>query len=114
MLHPIIVKGRPGGADKRGYPLPAGKDRLIPVRRVEPMSLSDAQAMDYQITTDALKIFAPAGHDVKPGDFLEIAGDLFEVTKTIWDYSAFRHRTPVNPAHRPSTVIICERGGAFG
>lgn len=108
MTETIIVHGKAGGVDDRGYPIPADPDRPVVVKSVQPLSLDELSAMGRDGTVDVLRVWAPAGTPIAPDDEVTVRGKRYRVEVNSWDWSRNRH--PVLSRHRPSVVFDCVRG----
>lgn len=109
MAEVVVVHGKAGGTDNRGYPLPAKPDKRLQAKSVQPLSLEELGGQMRDGVIDVLRVWLLRGQGVEPNDEVTIRGRRYVVEKTSWDYG--QNRVPWNHRHRPSQVFDAVRGG---
>lgn len=82
-MRQTIIRIRPGVKDSRGSQIPdwANATRaIIPGCSVQPASTTLSQDGRVLAITDGLTAYVPADADVKAGDRIEYAGEIYTIT----------------------------------
>lgn len=108
MAETIVVHGKAGGVDDRGFPVPGEPDVSLPAKSVQPLTLEEISDLGRDGVKDALRVWVPSGSQVEPGDEVTVRGQRYSVVKTSWDWG--QNRRPALARHRPGVVFECVRG----
>lgn len=108
MAETVVVHGKAGGVDDRGFPVPGEPDVSLTAKSVQPLSQEEISDLGRDGVRDALRVWVPSGSEVNPGDEVTIRGLRYSVVKNGWDWG--RSRRPALRSHRPSVVFECVRG----
>lgn len=108
MAETVVVHGKAGGVDDRGFPIPGKPDVSVVAKSVQPLSQEEISDLGRDGVKDALRVWVPSGSEVNPGDEVTVRGLRYSVVKNGWDWG--RYRRPLLSSHRPSVVFECVRG----
>ena len=108
MAETVVVHGKAGGVDDRGFPVPGKPDVPLVAKSVQPLTLEEISDLGRDGVKDALRIWVPSGSEISPEDEVTVRGLRYRVEKTSWDWG--RNRRPALRSHRPSVVFECVRG----
>ena len=108
MAETVVVHGKAGGVDDRGFPVPGKPDVPLVAKSVQPLTLEEISDLGRDGVKDALRIWVPSGSEISPEDEVTVRGLRYRVEKTSWDWG--RNRRPLLSSHRPSVVFECVRG----
>ena len=108
MAETVVVHGKAGGVDDRGFPVPGEPDVSLTAKSVQPLSQEEISDLGRDGVKDALRVWVPSGSEVNPGDEVTVRGLRYSVVKNGWDWG--RNRRPALRSHRPSVVFECVRG----
>lgn len=108
MAETVVVHGKAGGVDDRGFPVPGKPDVRLVAKSVQPLTLEEISDLGRDGVKDALRIWVPSGSEISPEDEVTVRGLRYRVEKTSWDWG--RNRRPALRSHRPSVVFECVRG----
>lgn len=108
MAETVVIHGKAGGVDDRGFPVPGKPDVSLTAKSVQPLSQEEISNLGRDGVRDALRVWVASGSEVNPGDEVTIRGLRYSVVKNGWDWG--RSRRPALRSHRPSVVFECVRG----
>ncbi|MCX7491473.1 hypothetical protein OS127_02875 [Corynebacterium sp. P6129] len=82
-------------------------DRVIDGVSVWPRGSSRVEDRDVDGFADELEIAVPAGHGLSEGDEVIVRGHAYKILFRPFDWA--QGRRPINPQHRPRTVLVATR-----